>query len=91
MARRSIGDQDWAQKHPQPGEDEAEVVADGGEDDVGGVALAAFEVAAAEMAVSLHVADHGFDGGAASQFALDGAEDAALLTGDEDAARIGVS
>ena len=33
----------------------------------------------------LHVADHGFDGGAASQLAFDGAEDAALLARDEDA------
>ena len=40
------------------------------------------------MAVVLHVTDDGFDGGAASQLALDGAEDAALLTGDEDAARV---
>ena len=40
------------------------------------------------MAFGLHVADHGLDGGAASQFAFDGAEDAALLAGDEDAARI---
>ena len=36
-----------------------------GEDCVGGVALAAFEIAAAEMSVGLHVSDHGFDGGAA--------------------------
>ena len=41
------------------------------------------------MAVSLHVADNGFDSRAAAQFALDDAEDATLLTGDEDAARIG--
>ena len=64
-------------------------MADGGEDGVGGVAGAALEIAAAEMALGLHVADHGLDGGAASQFALDGAEDAALLAGDEDAARVG--
>lgn len=32
------------------------------------------------------MADHGFDGRAAPQFALDGAEDASLLSGDEDAA-----
>ena len=29
---------------------------------------AAFEIAATEMAVDLHVADHGLDGGATSQF-----------------------
>jgi hypothetical protein len=61
-------------------------MSDRGEDCVGGVALAAFEIAAAEMAVGLHVSDHGFDGGAAFEFALDGTVDAALLAGDEDTA-----
>jgi len=51
-------------------------VADSGEDDVGGIALAALEIAAAEVTVGLHVSDHGLDGTAASQFALDDAEDA---------------
>ena len=55
-------------------------MADSGEDDVGGVALAALEVAAAEVSVSLHVANNGFDGRMAAQFALDDPEDAALLT-----------
>ena len=41
------------------------------------------------MAFGLHVADHGLDGGAAAQFALDGAEHAALLAGDEDAVWVG--
>jgi hypothetical protein len=45
-------------------------VADAGEDDVGGIALAALEMAAAEVTVGLHVSDHGLDGAAASQFAL---------------------
>lgn len=49
----------------------------------------AFEEVAAEMAVGLEVSDHGFDGRAASEFALDDAEDAAFLAGDEHAARIG--
>ena len=39
----------------------------------------AFEVAAAEVTFGFHVADHGLDGGATSQLALDGAEHAALL------------
>ena len=56
-------------------------MADGSEDDVGGVALATLEVAAAEVPIVLHVANDGFDGRAAAQFALDDAEDAALLTG----------
>src|SRR4051794_21576473 len=37
------------------------------------------------MTFGLHVADDGLDGGAAAQLALDDAEDAALLAGDEDA------
>ena len=64
------------QKNLQPGEDEAEVVADGGED---GVACGSLETAAAEMAVGLHVADHGLDCEAAAQLAFDGAEHASLL------------
>ena len=80
--------QDKAPKISEPGEDAAEVVADGGEDDVGGIAGAAFEVAAAEVAFGLQVSDDGLDGGAAAQLALDDAEDAALLAGDEDAAGI---
>jgi hypothetical protein len=42
--------------------DEAEIVADGGEDDVGRIALAALEMTAAEVSVRLHVTDHGLDG-----------------------------
>ncbi len=60
-------------------------MADGGEDDVGGIASAALEIAAAEVTFGLHVADHGLDGGSASQFVFDGTKDAALLSGDEDA------
>ena len=60
-----------------------------GEDAVGGIALAALEMAAAEVTVGLHVSDHGLDGAAASQFALGDAEHAVLLAGDEDAAWIG--
>lgn len=37
------------------------------------------------MTFGLHVPDDRFDGGAAAQLALYDAEDAALLTGDEDA------
>ena len=62
----------------QPCEDEAEVVADSGENGVGRIALAAFEIAAAEMAIHLHVPDHSLDGGAATQLAFDKAKDAAL-------------
>ena len=60
-------------------------MADGGEDDVGGIALAALQVAATEVTIGFHVTDHGLDGGAASELAFDRSEDAALLAGDEDA------
>ena len=60
-------------------------MADGGEDGVDRIAGGSFEIAAAEMALGFHMADHGLDGGAAPQFALDGTEHAALLPGDEDA------
>ena len=49
----------------------------------------ALEVAAAEMALLFHVADEGLDGGSPPQLSLDGTEDTALLSGDEDAARLG--
>jgi hypothetical protein len=43
------------------------LLADGGEDDVGSIALAALEMAAADVTVSLHVSEHGLDGAATSQ------------------------
>lgn len=63
-------------------------MAGSGEDDVGGIAGAAFEVAPAEVTFGLQMSDDGLDGGATAQLALDGAEDAALLAGDEDATGI---
>ena len=53
--------QDDAEESPQLGEDETEIVSDGGKDDVSGVACATFEIAAAEMALVLHVPDDGLD------------------------------
>ena len=76
--------EDEAARIPQPGEDAAEVVTHGREDDVGSITGAAFEVAAPEVAFSLQVSDDGLDGGAAAQLALDDTEDAALLARDED-------
>jgi hypothetical protein len=76
------------QKIPQPGEDAAEVVSDGGEYGIGSVSGATFWLAAAEVTLGLHLTDHGLDGGPASQLAFDDTEDAALLAGDEDATRI---
>jgi hypothetical protein len=66
---------------PQPGEDEAKVVADCGEDGVGGIAFTAFEIAAREVTFALHVADRGTP----SQLTFDDAEHATLLARDEDA------
>ena len=65
--------------------------ADCGEDDVCSVPLTAFEMATTEVTVGLHVADHGLDCRATPEFAFDGAEDAALLTGDEDPIGLAVS
>ena len=50
-------------------------MANGREDGIGGVSSTAFEITAPEMTLGFHVADHGLDGGSASQFTLDGAED----------------
>ena len=57
-------------------------MADGGEDGIGGVAGGSLEIAAAEMALGLHVADHGLDGGAASQLTLDCTERERALGAD---------
>lgn len=62
--------QNQAQKNRQPREDEVEVVAHSGEDGVGSIAGGSLEIAAAEVALGLHVSDHGLDGGAAPQLTL---------------------
>ena len=43
---------------------EAKVVTDGAEDDVGGIAGATFEIAAAQVTFCLLMSDHRLDGGA---------------------------
>ena len=63
------------QNDAQPGENEAKVVTDGAEDDVGGIAGATFEIAAAEMALCFHMSDHRLDGRAPRELAFDAAED----------------
>jgi hypothetical protein len=63
-------------------------VADRREDGIGGVAGTTFEIAAAEVTLGFHMADHGLDRGASPQLALDDAEHTALLSRDEDAARV---
>ena len=70
--------------------EQAEVVARGGEDEVGGIAFRAAQEVAAEMAVALHVASDRLDGAAAAPLAADGRRDAALLARDEHAGLVGV-
>ena len=60
-----------AQQEPQPSDQAAEVVADCGEDGIGGVAASEPEIIAAHAVFGLEMADDGFDGGPAAQFALD--------------------
>jgi hypothetical protein len=60
------------------------VVADCGEDGVGGIAFTAFEIAAPEVTFALHVADHRLDRGTPSQLTFDDAEHATFLALDED-------
>jgi hypothetical protein len=67
------------QNHSQPCENEAKVVADGAEDDVGGIAGATLEIAAAEVTFCLHMSDHRLDGGAPPELAFDAAEHPAFL------------
>ena len=72
-------------KKPDPFEDEAEVVAGGGEDGVDGIAVAVGEIVAVHAVTVLEVTDDRFDGGAAFHQALDGRGDAAFLPRCEDA------
>ena len=72
-------------KKPDPFEDEAEVVAGGGEDGVDGVALFVSEVVSLHAVAVLEVSDDRLDGGAAFHEALDCWGDAAFLPRCEDA------
>ena len=71
-------------KGGEPGEESAEVVACGGEDGVGGVAMGAGEIVSAHAVLGLGVTDDRFDRRAAAELALDGFGDAASLAGDVD-------
>src|SRR3546814_17335266 len=64
----------------QPADEEAEVVAGGGEDGVGVVAVAALEIVALHAVLGLDVADDGLDGGAPFHLAADGLGEPAHLT-----------
>jgi hypothetical protein len=84
LKRRAESHQDLAPQKPEPSDEAAEVVAGGGEDGVGSVAPTVPEIVAAHTVLGFEMADDGFDGGPAAQFALDSGRDASLLAGDED-------
>ena len=64
--RRSHRGQNKRQKNPQPGEEQADVVAGADEDGVDRVASGAGEAVSFEQAVGFGVADDRFDGAAPS-------------------------
>jgi hypothetical protein len=68
-----------AKKAPQPFEQEAEVVAGGGEQHIDLVAFDAFEVIVAEMTFVLVMPDERFNNGPALQFLFNGSRHPALL------------
>src|SRR5215470_14606238 len=76
--------QQGAQKLLEPAQEEAEVVAAGGEHGVVAVAFAALEVVAAHPVILLDVPDDGLDGCTAAHLAADGFGDASDLATDPD-------
>ena len=72
------------QQEPEPADQAAEVLADGGEDGVVGTALTVPEIVAVSTVLGLEMADDGLDGGPAAQFALDPGPHVSLLAGHED-------
>ena len=81
--------QDFVQNSPQPVEDEAEVVAGGGENGIGVVAGSFLEVIAVEVAVGLEVSDDRFDGRTPAQLLLDDTVNATFLSRSVDPERLG--
>jgi hypothetical protein len=78
------------EKPCQPGAEQAEIVACGGEDEIAGIALGAEQEVAAEVVAALHVANDGLDGVAPAPFAANGGRDAALLASEDDAGPVGI-
>jgi hypothetical protein len=66
-------------KDREPFEQQAEVVSNGGEDGVCGIAGLMGEIVAAHAVLGFEMSDDRLDGGASSQLALDDLGDAALL------------
>src|SRR5579872_22419 len=77
-------DQDSEQQKPQPPEQEAEVVSDGGEHGVDGIAAGMGEIIAAHAVILFEVPDDGLDGRAPSHVTFDLRGHAALLAGGVD-------
>src|SRR3546814_17988056 len=68
--------QDIGAKKREPAEEQAEVVADGGEDGIDGIAGGMGEVIAIHPVVGFEMTDDGLDGGSSFELALDGLGDA---------------
>lgn len=69
---RTEDQQQGTQKFCEPSQEQAEVVAGGGEHGVDAVAVAALEMVAAHPVAVLEMADHGLDGSATPHLAADG-------------------
>ena len=76
--------QQGAQKAPEPGQEQAEVVAGSGENRVDAVAVAALEIVATHTVIFLEMADDGLDGSSAPHLAANGFGDTPDLAGDPD-------
>src|SRR5205814_2287664 len=71
-----------AQKPSEPAQEEAKVVAGGGEHSIDAVAVASLQIIAAHAVLGLGMADDRFDGGAAPHLATDRFRDPAHLAAD---------
>lgn len=72
------------QKHGQPGDEQAQIVADGDQDGVDGIAGGAGKVVAFQQAIGLGMADDRLDGISSPQLAFDGGRGDAAGVGDVD-------
>ena len=64
-------DEDSEQQELEPADEASEAVSDGGQDGVGGVAVAVPEIVAGHSMLGLEMADDRLDGGAPAQLAFD--------------------
>lgn len=73
-------DEDLVQQELQPADEATEVVAGGGEDGIGGIAVAMPEIVPAHPMFGFEMADDRLDGRAAAHFAFDLGRHPPLLT-----------